>query len=889
MHELRAGDFIVVVGSPATDSATQADVVARYAYAAQERLVERQQELRRYSSGSEYGASANFGLPGHGDRKTAQLHKGVQEQRAERDLWSLLEALTSANLLHDIDEGHCEELCQKALSGLPITASIPDYLQTALAVDDRLRKGAVLKEWIERASLDLVTEAPAPRGEPWAETLNRVLRKRHGAARNSDGGLVSALHPDAQIAQDGGLLALDGVDRLDQENLLKSIWQLVRCGLIARAQELAAEHRLYWLSASLHGVATHTCREVTLTTGDTQHEGGAMETEAEVQVVGIARVGNVRRPVWLRTCWLYASKLAGHSGSQTSQVHMSGARGLPAARIGRGLQREDSLAGVLEMSIYAALCNHTRVLLSSPLVPAWQDRVWVLLKAVHERDVARVVHLYRCTKAARSKHYTGCDSATINAELELANLAKAEVGHLSAASCLEVFNKVPPPAGAKTAEAFLLGLQAAVMQGRSGIQHYVDSTLTEFLQSDEPFPGKDQVLRVFCHFCIWLKYAHTDAAALPELVSLDTVYLATEKYVDLLIANKEYGLVAVYAAFLSRPRRIHKYAHLLRSMQAVSTSNRAPADSGLYDGSGVAVQSADATEVLQLANTFFPEDVMEITRSVVEGAHAQALTTVGSAAPHSTTKRTPAQVRAPPLRSLSSPLGGSGALLASPAARPTVRFALAEDEVAAEGASAMDTSTPSRFSVRHRTATPRPIKGRGTPGSANTPAPLAATPNVGSSLQVLGPAGDEGVEVRHVRLRAADAAAGISAEELQQLESLRWLCFDRSHRIEAIKQANRFAVAYLLHSDGMKLAQLRLLLADYLPLDSVSVGDYLLSQRSQAVQDAEHHYLHQHGASAAELLPTAEREQVAGLRAELQIENDMWDSQVFDCNYAWEC
>ena len=882
MQQQDDGDVSFVSGVPAVNSIMQAEIAGRYANAAQDRFVERAQEARRYGAGIEFAPTVRgLGTQQTGDRRTQQLQRGVQEQRAERDLWSLLETLTSANLLYDIDEQHCEEVVQRVLAGLPITASIPDYLQAAFSVDDRLRKGAVLKEWIEKASMDLVTEAPAPRGEPWSETLNRVLRSRHDSTRRgraalAEAGSVQSLHPDGQIDPEGSMLALDGVDRLDQENLLKSIWQLVRCGLVQRAQQLAEEHRLYWLSASLQGIATHFYKPVTL-------PGDPDQLEHSEEIVGVSRIGNLRQPIWLRTCWLYATKLSSSRDSKNTQLSASGLNEARSSSIlARGMLKEDSLVGVLECGIYAALCNHTQVLAASPLVPAWQDKVWVFLKAAHERDIARITHQYRCDKAARSKHFAGCDTATLGAERELFDLAKTEVGHLSAASCMQIFNKVPPPSGGRTAEAFLLSLQAAVMEGRSGIEHYISTTLTECLRSTESFPGKEQVLRVFCHFCIWLKYAHADNAALSDLLSLETMYLAVERYIDLLIENKQRSLVAAYAAYLSRPRRIHKYAQLLRTMQSSS-----------------ATVGTDAAEVLQLANTFFPADVMDITRTVVEGAHAP---TAAITAPASTQKRT-GQIRAPPLASLSSPINMGQAFSQTPAPR-SVRFAFAEGEEPLEGEDAAATadtpfashSTPTKFSVRGRTATPRrPLGVPRTPGSAGSSMGgselLPGTPGVGSELMMLSDtyAADEHrassrEQSVHTRLRAAanDGVSSTAAQsaEMQQLESLRWLFFDATHRFEAVKQANRFAVSFLLHRDGMKLAQLRALLADYVPLDSVAVGAALIEQRRQAVRDVEQQYLHDHEASSVQQLPSAEREHVQTLQSELSLEEGLWDAQV---------
>jgi len=889
-----------VSGVPAVDNIGQAEIVGRYAAAAQDRFVELSQEARRHYAGFAFsiGGGESFAysdrrvLTGSGsDRRAANLQREVQEQRAERDLWSLLETLTVNNLLYDIDERACEEKLEKVLSGLSVTASIPDYIDAAFSVDDRLRKGAVLKEWVEKAALDLVSETPAPRGEPWSDTLNRVLRSRHPSRSNptTQGNQVVSLHPDGQLTNDGMLMALDGVDRLDQESLLKTIWQLVRCGHVLRAQQLASEHRLFWLAASLQGIATHTYKYVTASNDAHSAEQQEYQAQQEEEVVGVARVGNLKQPVWLRTCWLYATKLSSNTNNFTHQVLNTPHGNSNSLSSGRALRKEDSLVGVLEMSIYAALCNHTKVLLASPLVATWADRVWVYLKAAHERDLSRIVHVYRCTKNSHSKYYAGCDSATISAERELTDLSRLEIGHLSTANCVQIFNKITPPSAGRNAESFILNLQAAVMEGRSGILNFVENTMSEFLHSSDDFPGKDLVIRVFAHFCIWLKYAHQDDAALPELVSLETMYLAIEKYIDLLIAKKQRSLVAAYAAYLNRPRRIHKYAQLLRSMQ---TSAPSGVTSQVARDGTTSGQNADAAEVLQLANVFFPADVMDITRSVVEAAAQLTIeNNVSSGVSGIVAKRG----AAPPLHSLtstSSPLPNQGR------AGHSVRFALSPAGTA--GGSAMtateeeDTqyiTTPAKRSVRSRLATPRPSKGA-TPAATPSAGDVSAsaglrgmqsplTPSVGSSLMVYDTLSHRALPV-HTTLRCADptGSTAISPADLQQMESLRWLFFEPTHRIEAVKQANRMIVSYLLHQNGMKLAQVRLLLADYVPLDSVAMGYSLLEQRRNAIEGIEQDYLHAAGVHNALLLPVEECAHVGALKAELQAEEGVWDAQV---------
>jgi hypothetical protein len=180
--------------------------------------------------------------------------------------------------------------------------------------------------------------------------------------------------------------------------------------------------------------------------------------------------------------------------------------------------------------------------------------------------------------------------------------------------------------------------------------------------------------------------------------------------------------------------------------------------------------------------------------------------------------------------------------------------------------------------------TPQSMRGGATPSSAGRPGlgGLPGTPQVGSELLMLSETThpEDGDAPVHVRLRAADASQGVSAEDMQQLESLRWLFFETTHRIEAVKQANRFASSFLLHRDGMKIAQVRLLLADYVPLDSVVVGDALIEQRQQSVTDVEQQYLYEQGVSSVQLLPAEQREHVAHLKEELDVDEKLWDAQV---------
>jgi hypothetical protein len=65
------------------------------------------------------------------------------------------------------------------------------------------------------------------------------------------------------------------------------------------------------------------------------------------------------------------------------------------------------VAGLLEMTIYSALSGNLPVLLKSPLLTSWSDRLWAVVKAKHENDLMRVLHGHRRGKAAHSARFPG--------------------------------------------------------------------------------------------------------------------------------------------------------------------------------------------------------------------------------------------------------------------------------------------------------------------------------------------------------------------------------------------------------------------------------------------------------------------------------------------------
>lgn len=777
-------------GLISSDHYSHSQIVGKYAFAINDIYQDTLRESTNYGIDPFSGEDLNnldmvlygrqHAIQHRSTAKSQLLQRDLRIYRAERDLWTLLETLSYSNLLIDLDDTSCERNLTKGLTELPISATILDYLNAAYRSDDRFRKGGLLKEWIENASMDRVSEMPIPKGEPCGETLTRILRNKRnhrGVQNNTNNNMiVQSLHPDAQLLLQGNkMLSLDGVDRIDQESSLKMIWQLLRSGQLERAKQICADHRLYWLTASLQGAAINVYKSISSIHASVEPTE-LVDCEQEELIGDAIRFGNIKQPFWTKSCWKYADRLAIDAINKNGQIS--------------NISGDTTLVGLLEMSIYACLSNNIKVLLNSPLLSCWHDKLWVYLKATHERDISLVFQRYRLTKSNFSSLYPGCDINTIRTENQTIELSFPDIGHLSTGTCVQIFNKIPPPSNQNDAEILILSLQAAIMEGKSGILNYLENVMSKCLQSNVHFPGKDAILRISCHLSIWLKYAPiNDIANLSEIISDDLFHCAVESYINHLIHQKQRSLVAVYAAYLSRPRRIVKYAQLLKSMQLSSAGSSAFKQQQIMSVS----QTSDAADVLNLAKIFFPDDVIDITRSLVEnmsdGVDRLAITNV---------------------------LEVSGATK-----HLTKEFSL----------------NMSSSKIGNRSA----IKGSLKPRSFKTQSEITFVKK--SSLSVTLTSSvihNHALRTKHSTL---DLSGNITNEDKQKMDSLRWLFFDPIYRLEAIKQSNRLIIKFLLSentSSGgyeLKVAPVRALLADYIPLDSIDAGYAILENRKNAIDD----------------------------------------------------
>lgn len=159
------------------------------------------------------------------------------------------------------------------------------------------------------------------------------------------------------------------------------------------------------------------------------------------------------------------------------------------------------------MAIYAALSNNTQLLLESPVVTSWHDRLWVYLKATHERDLMLITHRYRCSKHLHSKLFPSCDKSVISAEQELMKESALQIGHMTTGSCQQLLSRTDLSDSKSNALGMMQQLQAAIIQGRSGIAAYINDTMLPCLRSANSFPGYPFILRVFSHLTIWLRFS----------------------------------------------------------------------------------------------------------------------------------------------------------------------------------------------------------------------------------------------------------------------------------------------------------------------------------------------------------------------------------------------
>lgn len=594
----------------------------------------------------------------------------LNDYKAERDFWSLLQYLSSADLLHNLREELSKDHLEKSLNELSIHATIPEYINTAYQADERLKKGAILTEWLENCASDEILSIPRPLNQPWSETWYHVTHQKASSKSQISGTTttIKSLDPDAQIRKDGKVLPLSSNDQIDQERLWKAIWKLIRAGKLPEAQQLAADHQVFWFASALRGGEYHYYEETSSNEEDNNNNQNNKQP--------FRRIGNPKQPYWLEICWKYSEHLANNSENwkmnQTTMNNLSkdilsSSSALIASSSSTSSSSSDlnpaSVTGITEMTIFASLSNNLDILLKSPLLSSSSsinDRLWIYLKAIHCHNLMLIVNQYRKVKyqssSAASSSYLACDVKTIEQEEKMISLLEIslqtilsnhnihEIAFIDNYSelLMKVLNQpkiqylyqhTPSSSSSEyiTLDILLIHFQLAVIEGKDGLQRflqYLSSSSSDILSS---FIRLDQshVLRIITHFLIWSKVfgntldASTDTAnnQFASVIPMSFYYQTIESYLQTLIKKKLFHLVPLYHCFLDSFRAIENSSKLflvlqklyLTTLRAEEGAKRGKSNEGDDDQHPTAYR-----EIFLLCHQYFPQYTIEIIRRVLQ-------------------------------------------------------------------------------------------------------------------------------------------------------------------------------------------------------------------------------------------------------------------------------
>jgi hypothetical protein len=417
-------DNSVLLPKRVEDPQMQAKIAEHFARQADKQMLNIKREMSHYKE--------HFALvSAEKARYIDKLQTSLQVYKAERDLWALLEILSRSNLFHIIDEERNQKMLAMTINGLDVRSSIPDVINEVMIADERIRKGAILVEWLESCASDDVQEIPAMDSQNMV-TAPALLSSSYNtnASKNNSNNASELYRPRNED------------EAYDQEVLLKCVWELVRSGQLKRAQEVAVSHHAYWLASILLG-------------GNDAYFTNTDESGAPMLM------GNINKAKWMRSCWKYSQQLCDAPKSFLAEHSFM-------------------LSLSYEMSIYAALANNFKVLYESVLVSnTWTNQLWSLIKCSHSRDLMSCLHSFHLRQQQYSPHFLACQPSNLSAMKDLISsmnqmLASEEV---MTGSCSVILDQIPPP-NQPSAEAMILSCQASVIAGKDLLSEYIFSIKT---------------------------------------------------------------------------------------------------------------------------------------------------------------------------------------------------------------------------------------------------------------------------------------------------------------------------------------------------------------------------------------------------------------------------
>lgn len=219
-------------------------------------------------------------LQGEGADAVAAAASVSHELSLERDTWALLLLLNAAEDENADIRGIVRE---KVSRGDPSPfdppgpdASDQEVMERMRSRDTEFRRTEAVVEWLQSATCDrLDVNAPAVGvtrggGAGWSATLESIASGGGGGGGRGQKSEVEEMHPDANLRRvngagvggggEGGgdavkVMPLVGQDDLDEEELLRTVWMLVRAGELRRAKELCVDRGQPWRAAAMAGGA----------------------------------------------------------------------------------------------------------------------------------------------------------------------------------------------------------------------------------------------------------------------------------------------------------------------------------------------------------------------------------------------------------------------------------------------------------------------------------------------------------------------------------------------------------------------------------------------------------------------------------------------------------
>lgn len=253
--------------------------------------------------------------------RTAGVHWLLQQ---ERNTWRLLDSLYRDRVQSALEDDVMGDVMVPSRSEKLLVEQL-------FQRDSVIRQSQLVVDWLESISKDQIGDFSDniefyAKNVCWEHTLNALMmRRKSGTAYTVP--LVTELDPDAPVRQRRPLADLD---REDDARLLKTLFTLIRAGMIDEAQRLCKRCGQSWRAATLEGWKLY-------------HDPNMTSGRLELQPVE----GNPQRGVWKACCWRMA---------------------------------EEEQLNRYERAVYGSLSGNLRPVLA--VCETWEDSVWAYFRVM---------------------------------------------------------------------------------------------------------------------------------------------------------------------------------------------------------------------------------------------------------------------------------------------------------------------------------------------------------------------------------------------------------------------------------------------------------------------------------------------------------------------------